>query len=242
MTVADDQGAIFLEGEGDRWFARNAESLARAERVAEDVPLRMLAALPRFAPRRVLEVGCSNGWRLAALRERYGCAVTGVEPSALAIEAGRAAYGDDLDLRRGLARALPVAIDETFDVVIVSFVFHWIARDALDASIAEVDRVLAPGGYLVLSDFLPDTPVRRPYHHLEEGRVYTFKEDVAAPFLATGRYRRVSRDLGEHGASPGDAGAPVSSENRTACDVLVKAASPDGGASPDSGTSPDRGR
>jgi SAM-dependent methyltransferase len=222
MTMADDQGAIFFEGEGDRWFMRNAEALARAERVAEDVPLRMLAALPQFAPRRVLEVGCSNGWRLAALRERYGCAVVGVEPSALAIESGRRMYGDGLDLRRGLARALPVASDETFDVVIVSFVFHWISRDALDASIAEIDRVLAPGGYLVLHDFLPDAPVRRPYHHLEEGRVFTFKEDVAAPFLGTGRYRLVSRELGEHGAAGGGSGASVSSENRTSCDVLVK--------------------
>ena len=220
--MADDQDAIFLEGEGDRWFLRNAEALSRAERVAEDSPLRVLAALTRFAPRRVLEVGCSNGWRLAALRERYGCAVTGVEPSALAIDAGRRMYGDALDLRRGLARALPVARDETFDVVIVSFVFHWISRDALGDSIAEVDRVLEDGGHLVLHDFLPDAPVRRAYHHLEEGRVFTYKEDVAAPFLRGGRYRLVSRELGEHGAPLGASADVPGSENRTACDVLVK--------------------
>ena len=220
--MADHQGAIFLEGEGDRWFTRNADALASAERVAEDAPMRMLAAIPDFAPRRVLEVGCSSGWRLAALRDRHGCAVTGVEPSAQAIAAGRALYGD-MDLRRGLSRALPIDAAETFDVVIVSFVFHWVSRDALLPSMAEIDRVLEAGGYLVVHDFLPDAPTRRRYHHLADGMVFTYKQDMAEPFLATCLYRRVGREIGEHGAPPGN--AVPSSENRTSCDVLVKVSS-----------------
>lgn len=222
MTMADDQGAIFFETEGDRWFARNSDTLTSADRVAQDVPLRMLTTLPSFPPRRVLEIGCANGWRLAAVRERYGHEVIGVEPSAMAIKAGRRRYGMGLDLRRGLSRALPMTEDEKFSIVIVSFVFHWISRDALLASMAEIDRVLQPGGHLVIQDFLPDEPLRRPYHHLAEGMVWTYKQDVAEPFLATQLYHRVARELGEHDAPVGVAGEPVLSENRTACDVLQK--------------------
>lgn len=222
-NVSDVQGAIFLEGEGDRWFSRNAAVLASKDQLARDLPLRMLAQASSYRPRRVLEVGCSTGWRLAALRERYGCSVTGVEPSAAAIDEGKRLYGADFDLRRGLARALPIRADETFDLVIVAFVFHWVSRDAVLASVAEIDRALDDGGHLLVYDFFPDAPTTRPYHHLPDGDAYTYKQEVARTFLATNLYQHVGRLAAHHAGSPDLLTMTrIASGDRVVCDVLEK--------------------
>lgn len=199
--MADEQGAIFLASEGDRWFSRNADALADPALPLHDVPLRMLELATSYRPRRVLEIGCSTGWRLAALRDRYDCAVTGVEPSTSAIEEGKRRYGADFDLRRGLSGALPIPQGESFDLVIAAFVFHWVSRDALVRSIAEVDRVLDDGGHLVLFDFFPDAPTRRRYHHLSDGQAYTYKQEISRAFLGTELYRHVGRTTSVHAPS-----------------------------------------
>lgn len=54
------------------------------------------------------------------------------------------------------------------------------------------------GGYLVLSDFLPDFNQRRWYHHLPDKKVYTYKQDYPAIFLASGLYKEVTRAIFSH--------------------------------------------
>src|SRR5262249_17661350 len=129
----------------------------------------------------------------------------------------------------GISKALPVS--ETFDLVVVAFVFHWVSRDALAASVAEVDRVLSPNGYLLLHDFFPDAPTRRHYHHLPEGQAYTYKQDFAALFLSTAGYRHVARTTHHHAHSHAAEDrdffsvADVSGDDRVVCDLLQKRAS-----------------
>ncbi len=179
---------IFLKSEADAWYKRNAHVLTPAKR-RDDIPVMLLRRHP-LSLKRVLEVGTSNGWRLEMLRKRAPrVAYVGVEPSATAVRAGKTAF-PKLSLIRGVASALPVK--NVFDLVLVVFVLHWVSREKLLASVAEIDRTVAEGGYLLVSDFLPHKPRRNPYHHLKGG-VSTWKMDYGALFEATGNYRRMER-------------------------------------------------
>jgi SAM-dependent methyltransferase len=181
------QDEIFAATEADRWFERNRAALTSLD-PAKDVPLRLLD-LYRLRPQRVLEVGGANGYRVAQLLERGATSATVVEPSLAAITDGRARY-PRVVFHQGVARMLPV--EGNFDLVIVHFVLHWIDRALLLQAIAEIDRVLAPDGHLVIGDFSPHGPRRAPYHHLPDRDVHTFKQDYAAIFTASGLYQTVA--------------------------------------------------
>ncbi|MCZ2826917.1 MULTISPECIES: class I SAM-dependent methyltransferase [unclassified Modestobacter] len=98
--------------------------------------------------RRVLDVGCGSGPLAAALRAR-GAVVTGFDSSAVMVELARDRLGEDADVQvADLSAPLPFA-DGGFDDVTASLVLHYL-RD-WSAPLAELRRVLRPGGRLVLS-------------------------------------------------------------------------------------------
>jgi SAM-dependent methyltransferase len=216
------QDRIFLEGEADRWFKRNLADISRADR--PDWPLRILARLEGGAGLgSFLELGCSNGWRLGRLRELFGAEkrYAGVDPSAEALMQGRSAF-PGVEFHRGTLSEVPLA--GAFDVVIVNFVLHWVDRSSLARSIAEIDRLVADGGYLVLGDFLPDFPQKRAYHHLEGGKVFTYKQDYPRVFASLGTYREIVRIAHEHSGAA-ETFAPVDSADRAVCSLLRKSLS-----------------
>lgn len=208
------QDVIFSNGEGDRWFERNCFALHNGEK--HDMPLRLFDQY-ELHPESVLKVGSSNGWRLAELKKRGVSRCVGVEPSAAAIADGKKQFSD-VEFFSGTAASIP--LQESFSLVIVHFVLHWVARETLLQSIAEIDRVTADEGYLLIGDFLPDTPTRRRYHHLPDQSVYTYKTDYASMFLASSLYTRVATltfDHDQHTFS-----SHVSSQNRAAVTLLRK--------------------
>jgi SAM-dependent methyltransferase len=181
------QDRLFGEGEGDRWFERNRQALNTFDPAA-DLPIRLIG-LYAIAPQRVLEIGAANGFRLAAIHERTGAETVAVEPSALAVLNGKASF-PFITFIRGTASSVPLR--DSFDLVIVNFVFHWIDRRSLLRSAAEVDRLVCDGGYLLIGDFFPANQLRVRYHHLEGEEVYTYKQNYAEMFLASGIYQPVS--------------------------------------------------
>src|SRR5207342_2574454 len=94
---------------------------------------------------RVLDVGCGDG-QVARLAARGGASrVVGVDPTWNQIVVARERAGGPCYARAGAA-ALPFPAD-TFDAVVACLVFEHIR--AVDDAIAEVARVLAPGGRFV---------------------------------------------------------------------------------------------
>lgn len=180
------QDEIFFQSEGDRWQARNKELLSSPGKVAND-PVIATMEMMNLAPQRVLEIGASNGWRLNEIARRYGCNVTGVEPSIQAIQDGQEHFPSILFLR-GTAASLPFDGSVQFDLIIVNFVLHWIDRSTLLRSVAEIDRVLADGGFLLIGDFYPASPQRVRYHHLPDQDIWTYKQNYADIFLASNLY------------------------------------------------------
>jgi SAM-dependent methyltransferase len=101
-----------------------------------------LAAEHLAGARRVLDIGCGEG-QVSRLAVRGGAVtVVGVDPTSAQVIEARRRGGGPVYARAG-ANALPFA-GGSFDAVVACLVFEHIVD--VDDAIAEVARVLAPGG------------------------------------------------------------------------------------------------
>jgi SAM-dependent methyltransferase len=100
------------------------------------------------AGRRILDAGCGSGPLSAALRDR-GATVTGFDSSAKMLELARRRLGPDAGLHvADLGSPLPFP-DGAFDDVIACLVLHYLQD--WTAPLAELRRVLKPGGRLIVA-------------------------------------------------------------------------------------------
>ena len=102
-----------------------------------------LEAVAAAKPRRVLEVGGGEGELAERIQRDLGVDVAGVDQSEAMVEIQR---GKGIDARVGDVQALPFA-DGEFDAALAAWMLYHV-RD-LDRGLAELARVLRPGGVLV---------------------------------------------------------------------------------------------
>ena len=141
---ADSSRANDYDGFAEAYAAVNETGLANAyyERPA------ILALAGDVAGRRILDAGCGSGPLFAALRDR-GAIVTGIDKSAGMLELARRRLGADADLQvADLGSPLPFP-DGAFDDVIASLILHYL--EDWGPALAELRRVLTPGGRLIVS-------------------------------------------------------------------------------------------
>lgn len=177
-----------LQQDGDGYHSRNYAGIG----TIADPAFEALQLVHRVRPiTSVLEVGCTTGFRLEKARLEFGARCAGLEVSPAAVEEGRRRY-PEVQLEQGLApRDLATWDGQAFDVVIVGHFMYLLPREDLFALAAAVDRLVAPGGHLVVMDFLHPTPMGAPYSHHADLRV--FKHDPSAPWLWSPTYALVSR-------------------------------------------------
>ena len=190
------QDEVFLQGEGDRWLNRNKAAITDPEYLIKDHVIGLMMTM-NLAPKNVVEIGASNGWRLHEIARRFGSRVTAVEPSIQAIEDGQTRF-PSVQFLRGTASELPLDSQARFDLAIVNFVLHWVDRSTLLRSVAEIDRVLADGGLLLIGDFYPSMPERVRYHHLPDQEVWTYKQNYGDIFLASNLYEMIAFHSFDH--------------------------------------------
>lgn len=151
-------------------------------------------ARPLCAGRRALDVSCGEGYG-SALLAGVAASVTGVDIAAEAVAHASGAYAGRANLRfvQGSAAALPLA-DASVDVA-VSFetIEHLPAADQ-PRMLAELARVLDPGGLLVLSapnpvEYSQARNHRNPFHLHEPSRE-ELDAMLAAAFPARRWYRQ----------------------------------------------------
>lgn len=121
-----------------QWWIDGFTDGADPEYVEQIIPL-ALEELEGFGT--VLDVGCGDGQISRALASR-GAAVTGIDPTERNLVVARERAGGPVYVKAG-ADDLPFD-DASFDAVVACLVFEHI--DDVDAAIAEVARVLRPGG------------------------------------------------------------------------------------------------
>lgn len=148
--------AALYDGVAADWWSGSVRWLRTLQNL---VPARLRHFDPivgTWRGRRVLDLGCAGGFMAEAMAAR-GASVTGIDPAVDALGAARARAGataSGVDYVAGIGEQLPFA-DAAFDIVVSVDVLEHV-RD-LDAVIADVRRVLRPGGL-----FLFDTINRNP--------------------------------------------------------------------------------
>jgi ubiquinone/menaquinone biosynthesis C-methylase UbiE len=201
MTVdaGNGQGSASVAGSGDPpervglvlhnpirydlrlWFmARGREGALRRELVE-------LARLQ--AGERVLDVGCGTGSLAIAAKRRVGPdgAVHAIDPSPEMIGRARSKARRakiDIVFEQAIAQTLPFA-DGSFDAVLSTFVLHQLPGEAIHRAVAEMRRVLRPGGRLLLVDIGGDQGERNTVHvrAAAQHHVHLFDLRDARPLL-----------------------------------------------------------
>jgi SAM-dependent methyltransferase len=107
---------------------------------AEDVAFERVAA---HSPRRLLEIGCGTGEFAERVQRELGAEVVAVDLSPRMVEL---AGSRGVDARVAEAQSLPFE-DGEFDCAVANWVLYHVEQ--LDTAIAELARVLEPGGTLV---------------------------------------------------------------------------------------------
>jgi len=126
---------------------------------------RMIAQMANIKPGdKVLDVGCGSG-NLTLTAKRYAGrsgSVYGIDASPEMIDVARKKAKEistDVMFDVALIEKLPFG-DSTFDVVINRLVLHHLPDDLKQQALAEIFRVLQPGGTIFLADFqTPANPI-----------------------------------------------------------------------------------
>jgi ubiquinone/menaquinone biosynthesis C-methylase UbiE len=109
----------------------------------------------------VLDVGCGTGTLALLAQERVGPTgrVAGIDPGPRQIARARAKAAHrhlSLDFQVGVIEGLPFP-DRSFDVVFSTLMMHHLPDDLKRLGLAEIARVLKPGGRVVIIDFAHGT-------------------------------------------------------------------------------------
>jgi demethylmenaquinone methyltransferase/2-methoxy-6-polyprenyl-1,4-benzoquinol methylase/phosphoethanolamine N-methyltransferase len=155
----DSESPAQTEGRLIRWasfydVSANIMTLGRVRRLRD---LTVRNALLQSGEN-VLDVGCGTGGVTIPAKLHVGKngRATGIDPSPEMIavarqKAGRA--GLDIDFRVGVIESLPFP-DGTFDAVTSSLMMHHLPEHLQVKGLAEIKRVLKPGGRLLIADMM----------------------------------------------------------------------------------------
>ena len=141
------------------------------------------ADLARIQPgEKVLDVGCGTGALAMEAEQRVGATgqVFGIDPGAQQIARARskaAKRNMSIEFQIGVIEHLNFP-DQTFDVVLSTIMMHHLSDSLKRQGLAEIARVLKPGGRLVIADF--KRPEERPAQPVRFGAGGSRIQDLAA--------------------------------------------------------------
>ncbi len=196
MTASPFAVPALRDAWGNDWQARVAHAFSRAApRYAERATAQRIMAetlqsrLPERAER-VLDLGCGPGEMAVGLAARFGagCSIIGLDLAPGMLEVALRTYGDAARWLCGDAAALPLG-DASQDLVVSNLAIQWCPD--LDTVMAELRRVLRPGGQALINTLGPGTLA-------EVGRAWSRPGQPAGllSFRDAARHRRAAQAAG----------------------------------------------
>jgi len=142
-------------------FSRAAQTYDAVASLQRDVGEQLLQKLQRDdGVKQVLDLGCGTGYFAEALQQKFPQAeVLGLDLAEGMLQFARARHLSRFNWLCGDAEQLPLA-DESIDVIFSSLALQWCAH--MPSVLAELRRVLKPGGHIVFSTLGP-----RTFHELK---------------------------------------------------------------------------
>ncbi len=149
--------------------------------------------VPPLQGRRILEAGCGAARLARDLVARHDAAeVTGVDVDVRQLEKNRREPAERLAFERAGAEALPFA-DGSFDGAMMLKSLHHVPMDRMDDAMAELARVLRPGGWLYVSEPVYDGPLNEVVRlYNDEGTVRAAAQATLDRAVASGRWTAVA--------------------------------------------------
>ena len=141
MPLIDDRDYVREQYATEANLAARKAAYATAE--GPDAREVLFAAIAAARPRRVLEAGGGEGELAARIGDELGAELVGVDQSERMVEIQRA---KGIDARLGDVCALPFA-DGEFDLCVAAWMLYHVRE--VDRALAELARVLRPGGRLI---------------------------------------------------------------------------------------------
>jgi SAM-dependent methyltransferase len=139
----------------------------------------LLAMAQPVAGKRVLDLGCGEGYFARHLKARGARAVVGMDQSAGMIDLAQrqeAAEPLGIEYVQGCATDLARFADQAFDMTIAVFLFNYLTVEQTRRCMAEVARVVQPGGRFLFAVPHPAFPYMRrpepPFYFSTEGVGY----------------------------------------------------------------------
>ena len=184
---------IFLNYEGNKFFSRNLDKLDNKD----DVILKKLMNVG-LSKMNILEIGCSNGWRLNELNNLFpDNNYFGLDPSKDAIDYGIQNY-NKISFNVGTCDNMKYE-DNQFDIILIPFVFMYIDRNLLLKSVSEIDRILKNNGRLIITDFYCNRQRKNKYKHVENAFIY--KQNYFELFVSSKNYFLENLETFSHNTS-----------------------------------------
>lgn len=156
--------------------------------------LNLLASLVPLAGKQIIELGCGAAKLARELLQRQpDCRLTGVEVDARQHAKNMASPLERLQFLSGVAQAIPVG-DASHDLALMLKSLHHVPVAAMAQALAEVARVLRPGGHLYVSEPMFEgslNQVTRLYN--DEQTVRAAAQSTLDTAIANGTWTEVAR-------------------------------------------------
>jgi ubiquinone/menaquinone biosynthesis C-methylase UbiE len=178
------------------WRASNYDALAEWEQEFHVEAVQMAGAQ---AGQRVLVVACGTGRGMIELAQAVGPTgrVDALDLSEAMIERARLksaqlGLNDRIVFKQGNAKALPYP-EETFDIVYNGYMFDLISLDGFTPILKEMQRVLKPGGKLVLLNMSKPDEKKTFFESIYKWTGSPCRPVLMAPYLKALNFQAIQR-------------------------------------------------
>lgn len=143
--------------------------------------------------KKILEIGCSNGYRLNYLKKEFACECYGIEPSLDAVNFCKENF-PDVNIKQGCS--IDLDYQEKFDFVFIGFCLYVVDRDDLFKTVSQINDILNNDGVVINLDFIGNKIYKNKYKHCD--LIYSYKMKYSNLFTSNPQYIEIFKKIYNH--------------------------------------------